>query len=115
MPTAIEELLRAYSPVTMARRAVHDITLGGCPVRAGDKVLMNYPAANRDPRAFPDADRVVLDRTENRRLAFGAGIHPRVPAGRRRRGHVGRRPGARPTLAAGSVLTGALTRSSHPV
>lgn len=75
MPTAIEELLRAYSPVTMARRAVHDTTLSGCPVRAGDKVLMNYPAANRDPRAFPDADRVVLDRTENRHLAFGAGIH----------------------------------------
>ncbi|MEX0847655.1 MAG: cytochrome P450 [Ilumatobacteraceae bacterium] len=75
MSTAIEELLRAYSPVTMARDVVRDAELGGCPVRAGDKVLMNYPAANRDPRVFPDADRVVLDRTENRHLAFGAGIH----------------------------------------
>jgi len=75
MPTAIEELLRAYSPVTMARIATTDVELGGCPIKAGDKVLMNFPAANRDPRAFEDADRVVLDRTENRHLAFGAGIH----------------------------------------
>ncbi len=46
---AIEELLRAYSPVTMARIAVEDIEVAGCPMKAGDKVLMNFPAANRDP------------------------------------------------------------------
>jgi len=75
MPTAIEELLRAYSPVTMAREVVEDIDFEGCPMRAGDKVLMNFPAANRDPGAFEDPDRVVLDRAVNRHVAFGSGIH----------------------------------------
>ena len=44
-------------------------------MRKGDKVLMNFPAANRDPAAFVDADHVVLDRAENRHVAFGSGIH----------------------------------------
>jgi cytochrome P450 len=44
-------------------------------MHAGDKVLMAFPAANRDPAVFPDADRVVLDRAENRHVAFGVGIH----------------------------------------
>jgi cytochrome P450 len=75
MPTAIEELLRAYAPVTMARRLSHDVEFKGCPMKAGDRILMNFPAANRDPQAFPDADKVVLDRQINRHVAFGAGIH----------------------------------------
>lgn len=75
MDTAVEELLRAYSPVTMARIAAEDVEVGGCPIKAGDKVLMNYPAANRDPSAFDRADEVVLDRAENRHVAFGVGIH----------------------------------------
>ena len=75
MPTAIEELLRAYSPVTMAREVKKDVELGGCPMKAGDMVLLSFPAGNRDPAMFPDADRVVLDRQENRHGAFGLGIH----------------------------------------
>jgi cytochrome P450 len=75
MPTAIEELLRAYSPVTMARRLSDDQEFRGCPMKAGDRILMNFPAANRDPEAFPDADKVILDREHNRHVAFGAGIH----------------------------------------
>lgn len=75
MPLAIEELLRAYSPVTMARIAVDDIELAGCPVRAGDKVLLNFPGANRDPEAFDRPDEVILDRARNRHVAFGLGIH----------------------------------------
>jgi cytochrome P450 len=75
MPTAIEEFLRAYAPVTMARRLSHDVEFKGCPMKAGDRILMNFPAANRDPEAFPDADKVVLDRQLNRHVAFGAGIH----------------------------------------
>jgi hypothetical protein len=75
MPTAIEELLRAYSPVTMARRPGADVEFNGCPMKAGDRVLMNFPAANRDPAVFPDPDRVILDRQLNRHVAFGAGIH----------------------------------------
>jgi cytochrome P450 len=75
MPLATEELLRAYSPVTMARVVTEDTEFGGCPMKAGDKVLLNFPAANRDPAAFEDAGRVVLDRQLNRHVAFGSGIH----------------------------------------
>ena len=75
MPVAVEELLRAYSPVTMARVVTTDIDFGGCPMKAGDKVLMNFPAANRDPEMFENADTVVLDRAHNRHVAFGSGIH----------------------------------------
>ncbi|MET0577263.1 MAG: cytochrome P450 [Ilumatobacteraceae bacterium] len=75
IPTAIEELLRAYSPVTMARAVVEDTELAGCPLRAGDKVLLSFAAANRDPEAFERADEVVIDRAVNRHVAFGVGIH----------------------------------------
>lgn len=75
MPTAVEELLRAYAPVTMAREVTEDVVYGGCPMKAGDKVLMNFPAANRDPEAFEDPDVVHLDRAHNRHVAFGSGIH----------------------------------------
>jgi cytochrome P450 len=75
MPTAIEEMLRAYAPVTMARVVTTDIEFAGCPMKAGDKILMNFPAANRDPDVFEKADTVVLDRAVNRHIAFGAGIH----------------------------------------
>ena len=75
MPTAIEELLRAYSPVTMARIVASDVEYRGCPMKAGDRVLMNFPAANRDPAQFTEPDRVILDREANRHVAFGSGIH----------------------------------------
>ena len=75
IPTAIEELLRAYSPVTMARIVAEDVEVAGCPMKAGDRVLLNFPAANRDPDAFPDADTVIIDRAQNRHAAFGLGIH----------------------------------------
>lgn len=75
IPTAIEELLRAYSPVTMARIVASDYEFNGCPMKENDKVLLNFPAANRDPQAFDRADEVVIDREVNRHMAFGAGIH----------------------------------------
>ncbi len=75
MPTAIEEFLRAYAPVTMAREVTEDVEYAGCPMKAGDKVLMNFPAANRDPEAFEHPDVVQLDRAHNRHVAFGSGIH----------------------------------------
>ncbi len=75
LPTAIEELLRAYAPVTMAREAAVDTELGGCPVRAGQPLLLPFPAANRDPALFDRADEVLLDRSPNRHVAFGVGIH----------------------------------------
>ena len=75
MPIAVEELLRAYSPVTMAREVVKETVVEGCPMKPGNMVLLSFPAANRDPAVFPDADKVVLDRKENRHAAFGLGIH----------------------------------------
>ncbi len=75
IPTAIEEFLRAYAPVTMARLVKEDIDFHGCPMKVDDWVLLPFPAANRDPDAFPDADKVIIDREENRHAAFGLGIH----------------------------------------
>ena len=75
MPTAVEEFLRAFSPVTMAREVVKETEIQGCPVKPGNMVLLSFPAANRDPAVFPDADKVVLDRKQNPHAAFGLGIH----------------------------------------
>ncbi len=75
MPIAVEEFLRFYAPVTMARLVKRDVEFLGCPMREDDWVLLGFPAANRDPEVFPDADRFVIDRLENRHLAFGLGIH----------------------------------------
>jgi cytochrome P450 len=75
MPTAIEELLRAYAPVTMAREVVKETQINGCTFKPGQMVLLSFPAACRDPEVFPDADKVVIDRKENRHAAFGLGIH----------------------------------------
>lgn len=75
LPTAMEELLRAYSPVTMARLVVEDMNWKGVPMKADDWVLLSFPAANRDPEFFERADEVVLDRQNNRHAAFGLGPH----------------------------------------
>jgi len=75
MPTAIEELLRAYAPVTMARLVAKDVDFHGCPMKADEWVLLPFPAANRDPEAFEQSDDVLIDRLENRHAAFGLGIH----------------------------------------
>jgi cytochrome P450 len=75
MDTAVEELLRAYAPVTMARLVAKDFEFRGCPMKQGDWLLLPFPAANRDPDVFPDADTVQLNRAENRHATFGLGIH----------------------------------------
>jgi|TARA_B110000914_G_scaffold220588_1_gene230904 cytochrome P450 len=75
IPTATEEFLRAYAPVTMARVVTEDTEIGGHPVEAGDKVFLPFGASNRDPEMFDDPDNVVIDRQENRHFAFGIGIH----------------------------------------
>jgi cytochrome P450 len=75
MATAMEEFLRAYAPVTMARLVAQDFDFEGCPMKEGDWLLLPFPAANRDPEVFDDADEVKLDRVDNRHSAFGLGIH----------------------------------------
>ena len=75
IPTAIEEFLRAFSPVTMARVAKHDTMLGDREVKAGERVMLTFPAANRDPAVFENPDEIIIDRQHNRHIAFGSGIH----------------------------------------
>jgi cytochrome P450 len=75
MTSAVEEFLRFYSPVTMARYVTEDTEFNGCPMQEGDKVLMAFPAGNHDPAMFEDADRFIIDRAKNRHFAFGSGIH----------------------------------------
>lgn len=73
--TATEEILRYYAPVTMARKVLNDTEVSGCPVHAGDQMLLTFPAANHDPEAFERADEFLVDRQKNRHVAFGLGIH----------------------------------------
>jgi cytochrome P450 len=75
LPTAMEELLRAYAPVTMARLVRKDFDWKGCPMKAEEWVLLPFPSANRDPEAFENPDQVIIDREVNRHVAFGLGIH----------------------------------------
>jgi cytochrome P450 len=75
LPTAIEEFLRAYAPVTMARLVKQDMHWHGVDMKADDWILLSFPAANRDPAQFDRAGEVVIDREVNRHAAFGLGIH----------------------------------------
>jgi cytochrome P450 len=75
LPVAMEELLRAYAPVTMARLVKEDMDWHGCPMKADEFVLLPFPAANRDPSTFERADEVIIDRHDNRHAAFGLGVH----------------------------------------
>ena len=75
IPAAIEEFLRAYAPVTMARRIKNDTVVGGCQYKAGEMVLLPFPAANRDPGFIADPNKILIDRKVNRHAAFGLGIH----------------------------------------
>ena len=119
IPTAVEEFLRAYSPVTMARIATEDTTLGDREIKQGERVLLSFPAANRDPEIFENPEEVIIDRQKNRHVAFGSGVHrwrriqpgphgdagrdrghprddPRIRTVRPRSGDLGRRPGPWP-------------------
>jgi cytochrome P450 len=59
----------------VAREIVKETQINGCRFKEGEMVLLAFPAANRDPERFPDADRVILDRSPNPHVAFGVGIH----------------------------------------
>ena len=75
LDTAREEFLRAFAPVAPARICKEDTELGGEAVKAGEMLLVSFPSACRDEAEFDDPDEIRLDRTPNRHLAFGTGIH----------------------------------------
>ncbi len=74
LPGAVEECLRFVPPVLMFRRtATTDVELSGVPIAAGEKVVMFYPAANRDPAVFADPERFDITRHPNPHVGFGGG------------------------------------------
>jgi cytochrome P450 len=77
IPGAVEEFLRYEGPGLLALRRfpVEDITIAGVTVPAGETVMLSLASANRDPRRFPDPDRLDLDRDTAGHLALGHGIH----------------------------------------
>ena len=76
LPGARDELLRWTSPVIYMRRTVkQDIALGGKSLKAGDKVVLYYGAANRDENVFDNPHQLDITRSPNKHLAFGGGHH----------------------------------------
>jgi len=75
IPSAIEEFVRAYSIVIGGRKATRDTEIGGCPIKAGQMILVPLSSACRDEAEFPDSTTVKIDRTPNNHIGFGAGPH----------------------------------------
>ncbi len=76
LSSAREELLRFTTPVIYMRRtATHDTVLAGQQIKEGDKVVMYFGSANRDPDRFARPDVLDLSRTPNEHIAFGTGPH----------------------------------------
>ncbi len=74
--TAVEEFIRWVTPVlNMSRTATEDHELHGQQIRRGDQLLLLYPSANRDERAFPHPEDFDVTRSNNRHVAFGFGSH----------------------------------------
>lgn len=73
---AIEEFLRFFSPTqALARTVARDTEFLGCPMQEGERVLLAWSSANRDPAQFDDPDEVNIERWPNRHTAFGIGVH----------------------------------------
>ncbi len=76
IPGAVEEILRWANPLHYFRRtATADTRIGGVPIARGDKVLMYYTAANRDPAVFANPHDFDIHRSPNPHLSFGIGEH----------------------------------------
>ena len=76
MPKAIEEFLRYAGPGGgLYRRLTQDIEFHDQPMKAHEPVLMMFWAANRDPKMFPDPEKIDIHRTNNRHMTFGMGPH----------------------------------------
>ncbi|MEE6140126.1 cytochrome P450 [Mycobacterium sp. 050128] len=71
----VEEALRLFAPVVTGRTVQADTTVAGQRLRAGERVLLALPAANRDPAEFSEPDQPQFDRNNIRHLTFGSGIH----------------------------------------
>lgn len=76
LDAAVEEIVRWTSPVIhFMRTAIRDVEIGGVTVRAGERVALFYPSANRDEEVFESADSFSIERRPNRHIGFGIGEH----------------------------------------
>jgi cytochrome P450 len=76
MDKAVEEFLRFFSPTqALARTVAQDADFQGCPMKTGDRVLLAWSSANRDPEQFENPDEMDIERWPNRHVAFGLGVH----------------------------------------
>jgi cytochrome P450 len=76
VPAAFEEILRLHLPLQFGTRTLLvDTEIAGTPMRAGQRVMLLYVSANHDDEEFPSAERFDIDRTMDRHLGFGHGVH----------------------------------------
>jgi cytochrome P450 len=76
LPSAVDEMLRWWTPVMVFRRtATRDVVLGPTRIRAGDKVVVSFIAANRDPQVYERPEIFDIGRSRNPHLVFGHGPH----------------------------------------
>jgi len=75
IPSAVEELLRAYAIVTTNRWVTQDVEVAGVPMKAGDRIICSTPLACLDPAEFDDPLKVDIERSPNRHVAFSYGPH----------------------------------------
>ena len=75
IPMAIDEFLRYYSPAAVGRLVKKDATVASVVMKPGQSLMLMIPIANRDPRVFPYPDTFIADRSPNKHLGLGAGVH----------------------------------------
>jgi cytochrome P450 family 142 subfamily A polypeptide 1 len=76
LPSAVDEVIRWVTPLNnMFRKATRDTELRGVPIRAGERLALVYPSANRDEEVFEDPFRFDVTRAPNPHIAFGYGTH----------------------------------------
>ena len=74
--TAVEELVRYTCPIQgLGRTVTQDTELGGCPLKAGDKIMLMWASGNRQESVFADPDELDIERKPNPHLGFGHGPH----------------------------------------
>nr|Q8VQF6.1 RecName: Full=1,8-cineole 2-endo-monooxygenase; AltName: Full=cytochrome P450; Short=CYP176A1; Short=P450cin [Citrobacter braakii]AAL57614.1 P450cin [Citrobacter braakii] len=75
IPNAVDELLRFYGPAMVGRLVTQEVTVGDITMKPGQTAMLWFPIASRDRSAFDSPDNIVIERTPNRHLSLGHGIH----------------------------------------